>query len=108
VSHLVQTHGFNVNSQRPSDGSTPLHLAASFKQKDMLSLLIGLGSDPTIENHVNENCVEIILARERAQNMIWLDLELTDLEDPEVLECTVIITDKDLNEVRRVKEGEGG
>jgi hypothetical protein len=40
--------------------------------------------------------------------MIWLDLELTDLEDPEVLECMVIITDKDLNEVRRVKEGEGG
>lgn len=37
--------------------------------------------------------------RERMQNMIWLDLELTELEDPEVLECTVIVTDKDLVEV---------
>lgn len=37
------------------------------------------------------------------QNMIWLDLELTSLDDPEILECTVIITDKSLTEVKKAQ-----
>lgn len=37
--------------------------------------------------------------KEKARNIVWLDLEMTSLEDPEILECAVIITDKDLNEL---------
>eukprot|EP01127_Copromyxa_protea_P015609 TRINITY_DN4513_c0_g1_i7.p1 TRINITY_DN4513_c0_g1~~TRINITY_DN4513_c0_g1_i7.p1 ORF type:complete len:162 (-),score=26.94 TRINITY_DN4513_c0_g1_i7:599-1084(-) len=98
VSYLVG-QGLDINAQRTEDGCTPLHLAAWFKRSDMISLLLGLGADPSIKNKYNENCEELILMREKQQNMIWLDLELTSLDDPEVLECTVIITDKDLVEV---------
>jgi len=39
--------------------------------------------------------------KEKSTNIVWLDLEMTSLEDPEILECAVIITDKDLNELVR-------
>ncbi len=39
--------------------------------------------------------------KEKARNIVWLDLEMTSLEDPEILECAVIITDKNLNELVR-------
>ena len=37
--------------------------------------------------------------RAKAARMIWLDLELTELDDPQIMECAVIITDEHLNEI---------
>ena len=36
-------------------------------------------------------------------NIVWIDLEMTSIENPEILECAVIITDKDLRELERGK-----
>ncbi len=41
--------------------------------------------------------------KEKDSNIVWLDLEMTSLKDPEILECAIIITDKDLNELVRSK-----
>jgi hypothetical protein len=36
-------------------------------------------------------------------NIVWIDLEFTSFENPQILECAVIITDKDLHEIQRSK-----
>lgn len=99
MSYLYKTYHFDLNVKRRNDGCTPLHLAAWHKKPDMFSLLLGLEADPKVKNHYGESCEELVAHREKLQRMVWLDLELTELEDPEILECTVIITDKDLTEV---------
>jgi len=93
--------GFKVNEQRPGDGCSPLHLAAWSKHDEMMALLVELGADPGLTNKYGEVPDQTLFKSMKAHNLIWLDLELTDLENPEILECAVIITDKELNEIAR-------
>jgi oligoribonuclease (3'-5' exoribonuclease) len=39
----------------------------------------------------------------KALNIVWMDLEMTSIENPEILECAVIITDKNLVELEKSK-----
>jgi len=39
--------------------------------------------------------------QQHPMNIVWLDLEMTSLEHPQIIECGVIITDKDLRELER-------
>ena len=110
VERVVKEYGFDVNFQRASDGCTALHLSAWVKEPRITDLLMRLGADPKIKNNYNESCEELIATREKMQNIVWMDTELTALPEvfftkngpnPEILECAIIITDKNLNELAR-------
>ena len=70
----------------------------------------------TIVNNYGESGNDMERKRESILNIVWLDtgktdpylvgilsifLELTSLHDPHILECAVIITDRNLNELER-------
>jgi len=95
VRHFLKTNKFNINIRRESDGITPFQLAIQNQNIEMCNLLKQFGADQ-IETEDAKN-------KENKMNIVWLDLEMTSLEDPEILECAVIITDKDLNELERCK-----
>jgi oligoribonuclease len=97
--HVVSKYNMNVNAQRPSDKNTPLHLAGWFKNPDMIDALVELGADPDLLNGYGESASKTIEVRKSFDNFVWLDLELTSLEDPDIIECCVIITDKDFRPV---------
>ncbi len=95
VRHFLKKNKFNINIKRESDGITPFQLAIQNQNIEMCNLLKQFGADQ-IETEDAKN-------KENKMNIVWLDLEMTSLEDPEILECAVIITDKDLNELERCK-----
>jgi len=104
IEHLVAHHQFDINEPRASDLCTPLHLAAWTKNNDLVVLLLRLGAEPTLQNKYGEDCKQLVENVLKKDNLVWLDLELTNLPvDGEtsdaILECAVIVTDKDLNEL---------
>jgi len=96
---LVSLPGTEINVQRDSDRCTPLHLAIWRRNAGMITLLQRLGANTKITNKYGESCEQLLEKREKMSNLVWMDLELTSLEDPHILECAVIITDKELNEI---------
>ena len=117
LEHAVKDLGFDMNVQRQYDKNTALHLAKWYKRPEMAELLLRLGADPTIKNKYDEAPEGLDELKEQMANIIWLDtgscrsfrhrafhlfrLELTSLDDPHILECAVIITDKNLKELER-------
>ncbi|CAF0910802.1 unnamed protein product, partial [Didymodactylos carnosus] len=120
VRHAVEKYKFDLNVQRESDDNTPLHLCGWYQKAEMFALLIELGADTTLKNKYDELAAGLNEYQQKAMNIVWLDtgkvffycrhqslitiipiLELTSLDDPHILECAIIITDKDLNELER-------
>ncbi|CAF1273637.1 unnamed protein product [Adineta steineri] len=101
IEHAVKDLGFNINAKRESDGNTSLHLAKWYPKPDVSELLQTLGADITIVNNYREVVDGLDQLKEKMMNIIWLDTELTSLDDPHILECAVIITDKHLKELER-------
>jgi ankyrin repeat protein len=101
VSHIISEHKFDVNIRRDSDGLTPLQLAAENGNLEICELLKELGAENIETEDVSQWSPDE--DREKALNIIWLDLEMTSIEEPEILECAVIITDKDLHELAQGK-----
>lgn len=106
VDWLVTTYKFDINAHRTSDLCTPLHLAAWTENDAVVGLLLRLGANPALKNKYGEDSAELVAAVKKKENMVWLDLELTHLpkdgpSENSILECAVVITDKDLNEVRK-------
>lgn len=101
IEHAVAGLGFDMNLSRSSDGCTPMHLAVWQKQYETLEVLRKLGADSTIKNKYGETVTELIRVRDSCSNIVWLDLELASLDDPTILECAVIITNAQLEELGR-------
>ncbi|CAF0766337.1 unnamed protein product [Adineta steineri] len=101
IEHAVKDLGFNINAKRESDGNTSLHLARWYKKPDVSELFQILGADITIVNNYGEVVEGLDQLKEKMMNIIWLDTELKSLDDPHILECAVIITDKHLKELER-------
>jgi len=101
IDHAANELGFNINVKRESDGNTPLHLVYWYRKSNIGELLKKLQADVTIENNYGESANDLERARESMMNIIWLDTELTSLDDPHILECGVLVTDKNLNELER-------
>lgn len=110
VRFLLEEVGCDINSQRTGDGSTACHLACFFQKKNIVLLLLRHNPDLTLCDHKNVPAAVIKAVEEKFYNIAWVDLELTDLpevlfddenEKPEVLECAVIITDRNLVELGR-------
>lgn len=104
--HVVDTYKFDINIARSSDQCTPLHLSAWTKQPDLMKLLLELGADPTLKNKYGEDSSELIEITKKMDNMAWLDLELTHLPkdgncEDSILECALVITTKNFEELAR-------
>jgi oligoribonuclease len=97
--------GCDVNVQRKGDLNTPLHLAAYYKNKEATRVLIRFGADVSIKNKYGEVGREVLV---RDTNIAWVDLEMSALPGdinkglvPDIIECAIIVTDKDLREIAR-------
>ncbi len=97
IRHVVLKYEFDINIRRDTDGLTPLKLALQNDSTEICELLIELGA-----KDIETEDVSTWLSDEdkgKAMNIVWVDLEMTSIETPEILECAVIITDKDLHEL---------
>jgi hypothetical protein len=101
IRHVVQNYQVDINIQRDTDQLTPFQLALENNNTEMCSLLKELGA----EEILNVDVAKLLLDEDRGKsmNIAWVDLEMTSIENPEILECAVIITDKDLRELERGK-----
>jgi oligoribonuclease len=95
----------DMNEPRSSDQCTPLHLSAWTKNDTLIELLIDLGCDKTLKNKYGEDCDALVKNAAKRSNIVFLDLELTNLPSvlpaPDILEIAVVVTDKNLNELER-------
>ncbi|CAF3124557.1 unnamed protein product [Rotaria sp. Silwood2] len=98
VQYLVNKYKLDVNVRRESDDKTPLDLAQSKDDEEMVNILDDLNCNMMQE--ISNDDVSDVDPRKR-MNLVWLDLEMTSIEDPKIMECAVIITDKHLNELER-------
>jgi hypothetical protein len=99
VRHVISKYNLRIFFKRELDGLTPLELARSNQDWKMFDLLIEFGDDKTLnetyEQFANKK------QKDKMMNIIWIDLEFTSFRSPKILECAVIITDKELNEIER-------
>ena len=103
IHFVMKEYKLDINIRRDSDGHTPFQVASDKKNFKMCNLLRELGAE-TVEV---VDCSKLQAVekeeKERSMNMVWIDLEFTSVEDPKILECAVIITDKNLNELAQSK-----
>uniref|UniRef100_A0A0G4G2M4 Exonuclease domain-containing protein n=1 Tax=Chromera velia CCMP2878 TaxID=1169474 RepID=A0A0G4G2M4_9ALVE len=96
---LVKEAGCDVNAQRESDQGTALHLSIWFGSEKATKVLKDLGADLDLKNAYEETAHDMHSKMEKYKNIVWLDLELTSLDDPKILELAVCVTKKDLTVV---------
>lgn len=101
IRHIVLEQKFDIDLRRDSDGLTAYQLASQNKKAEICDVLEELGAQ-SIET-VDVNLLSPDEEKIQSMNLIWLDLEFTSIEDPEIIECAVIITDKDLVELDRAE-----
>lgn len=94
IRHIITEHKFNINVRRDSDGLTPLQLAMENQNMELCEILRELGGEDIQTEDVWTWSPDD--EKDKALNIVWIDLEMTSIEDPEIMECAVIITDKDL------------
>lgn len=101
VRYLISKKKFDINVKRDSDDLTPLQLAKKNGSTSICNILMQLGAEDVETVDVRRWASND--ERRKESNIVWMDLEMTSIEDPEILECAVIITDKDLEELERSK-----
>jgi hypothetical protein len=97
VKHIVEKYQLDVNVRRAIDGFTPYTLASIRQLPHMCELLRELGADDAQAENAQQWRTDE--EKERAMNIVWLDLEMTSIEAPQIMECAVIITDANLKEL---------
>jgi ankyrin repeat protein len=103
VSHVVEKYAFDVNLKRETDGITAFQVAFEKGDSKMCDLLKKIGATEILVEDVSSWEKDKEKEKEQLMNIVWLDLEMTCFENPEILECAVIITDKDLNPLAQRK-----
>jgi hypothetical protein len=76
-------------------------LAIQNKSAEISTVLKELGADDILTEDVGAWLSDD--DKGKALNIVWMDLEMTSIENPEILECAVIITDKNLVELEKSK-----
>ena len=97
IQHIVTVHKFPINTERNQDRLTAYGLAIQNNYKEVCKVMEDLGAEEIETVDVNQWSADE--DKEKSMNMVWVDLEMTSIEDPKILECAVIITDKDLKEL---------
>lgn len=85
----------DIEARRDNDGLTALQLAEKRGYQEIKDILIKHNASTTAER-VDPHEWSLDHDREAELNIVWMDLEMTALEEPEILECAIIITDKNL------------
>lgn len=100
IRHLLSKY-FHIKTsiKREIDGLTPFELAHRKENWKICDLFLEFNDEKTFTDTYEQFAMKKY--REKTMNIVWLDLELTSLINPKILECAVIITDKDLNELDR-------
>ncbi|CAF5025864.1 unnamed protein product, partial [Rotaria sp. Silwood1] len=101
IQHLARSHKLDIDVPRESDDKTPLDLAQFKDNEDMVNLLDELNDEKITQQSPDGDVSEV--DKRKRLNIVWLDLEMTSIEDPKIMECAVIITDKYLRELERGK-----
>ncbi|CAF3822469.1 unnamed protein product [Rotaria sordida] len=99
IQYIVSKFNLKVLIKRETDNITPFELAHLLQDWRMCNLLLELGDDKTSTNTYDQYVMK--KQKDKMMNIVWMDLEFTSFDNPEILECAVIITDKDLNELER-------
>ncbi|CAF3456712.1 unnamed protein product [Rotaria sp. Silwood1] len=99
IQHLARSHKLDIDVPRESDDKTPLDLAQFKDNEDMVNLLDELNDEKITQQSPDGDVSEV--DKRKRLNIVWLDLEMTSIEDPKIMECAVIITDKYLRELER-------
>ncbi|CAF1077214.1 unnamed protein product [Rotaria sordida] len=99
IQYIVSKFNLKVLIKRETDNITPFELAHLLQDWRMCNLLLELGDDKTSTNIYDQYVMK--KQKDKMMNIVWMDLEFTSFDNPEILECAVIITDKDLNELER-------
>ena len=99
IRHMLSNYHFKSSIKRESDHLTPFELAFDNGDWKMCDLLMEFCDDKLYSDSYEQFVSKI--HRNKSMNLVWLDLEMTSLINPKILECAVIITDKDLNELGR-------
>ncbi|CAF2786733.1 unnamed protein product [Rotaria sp. Silwood2] len=99
IRYIVPKFNLNISITRETDNVTPFELAHSLQDWRMCNLLLEFGYDKTSTDTYDHYAMK--KQKEKMMNIVWMDLEFTSFDNPEILECAVIITDKDLNELER-------
>jgi ankyrin repeat protein len=100
--HMLDKLLFDINARRMSDGLTPFQLAKAAHNDNICKILQASSADMSPVQR-NDDWLSADEKEIRRSNLVWCDLEFTSLKNPEILECAVIITDKDLREKARRK-----
>mmetsp|Transcript_35145 Transcript_35145/g.89367 ORF Transcript_35145/g.89367 Transcript_35145/m.89367 type:complete len:343 (-) Transcript_35145:62-1090(-) len=115
LEHLASKHELDLDAKRPSDGCTAAHLAVWYQRQDVYRTLARLGADVHIKNNYGETADEKMMGeREKYENLIFLDLELTrgfydrDQGPAKILEAAIVVVGKDLSEKGRGQWVVGG
>ena len=101
VRHVIIKYNLRTFFKRESDGATPIEVARLNQHWKMWDLLFEFGDDKTLNETYEQFASK--KQRDKMMNIVWMDLEFTSFDNPQILECAVIITDKDLNEIQRSK-----
>jgi len=115
LEHLASKHELDLDAKRPSDGCTAAHLAVWYQRQDVYRTLARLGADVHIKNKYGETALDLWRGlREKYENLIFLDLELTrgfydrDQGPAKILEAAIVVVGKDLSEKVRGQWVVGG
>ena len=103
LAHVLREDKWDCNlyARRSSDRLTPYELAEELRRTSICELLKTHDADRPPQDEAAHSLTDE--EKENMMNIIWMDLEMTSLEEPEILECAVIITDKNLVELARGK-----
>lgn len=113
--HAVMQYRMDPKIYRESDGLTALQiLEKRGAAADLIARIEGAAGGGEAAYNVNngENDQDDEVESEDSNdgnenkskhNIVWVDLEMTSIEDPKVMECAVIITNKRLTELARSK-----
>ncbi|UJR34354.1 hypothetical protein I4U23_021758 [Adineta vaga] len=99
VKHMIQKYQLRTFFKRDSDQLTPIELAFSNQNWKIFDLLLEFGDEKTREQVSKD--ISLKKQKEQMMNIVWMDLEFTSFDNPQILECAVIITNKDLQEIKR-------
>ena len=111
LQHAVKKHHLDGKIHRKSDGKSLLkilqeknappeivaYIEKFYEEKDPASN--DENGDDKDDNPDDDN--EPDAGPKTKMNIVWMDLEMTSIEKPEIMECAVIITDRNLKELAR-------
>ncbi|CAF5218051.1 unnamed protein product, partial [Rotaria magnacalcarata] len=102
IQYLLVEYNLDRTVHREADGKTPIELAQAKGYDDIVDALGEFDENKSIAETPDDD--ESEPSKKNRMNIVWIDLEMTSIEHPKIMECAVIITDKNMNEIERGKK----